>query len=501
MTRSTIRGNQSTANVSQASGTGSSSVSGGGIFHVGALDQLLLDRSTVAGNSATANAIGAGGDTFAYGGGIHLLQNDTGPYTASVKSSTIANNSVSAGFASGANVNVNTQTPSSTFTSENTIIADGNGALNCAQDGAGPFLSLGYNLDSGDTCLGAGSTGDQENTNPQLGPLGPHGGPGLTMAPAINSPAVDKGTAAGAIVDQRGFQRTFDMNPVDAQDGTDIGAFEQVINGVTGSIPFGSQQWGTTSSTQDVVISNLTGNALSSGALSIAGTNPNDFQLSNDGCSTGSVPDNGTCTAKVAFSPVTPSNGARSATVTFGTFSPAFLVNLSGTTTGYTPAAIGVAPASKDFGSTQTGTPTAATEFVVNNTGLGTSGLLTVTLDRGERVRVRDHVEQLRGPDPDGRRDVQCLRAHGAHRRRREDRQPGHHRRSGRRPLCGSDRNRNRTADAAGQSGDAHAGHTDARDAHGPEEVQEGPEEEEGQVRQEEEAEEVGRRALGFAAE
>ena len=239
---------------------------------------------------------------------------------------------------------------------------------------------MGYNLDSGDTCLGAGSTGDQENTNPQLGSLGPHGGPGLTMAPAINSPAVDQGTAAGAVVDQRGLQRTFDMNPVDAQDGTDVGAFEQVINGVTGSVPFGSQQWGTTSSTQDVVISNRTGNPLSSGALSIAGTNPNDFQLSNDGCSTGSVPDNGTCTAKAAFSPISPSNGARSATVTFGTFSPAFLVNLSGTTTGYTPAAIGVAPVSKDFGSTQAGTPTAATEFVVNNTGADTSGVLTVAL-------------------------------------------------------------------------------------------------------------------------
>jgi hypothetical protein len=44
------------------------------------------------------------------------------------------------------------------------------------------------------------------------------------------------------------------------------------------------------------------------------------------------------------------------------------------------PASLGVAPTTKDFGSTQVGTPTAATQFTVTNNGEVTSGSLSVSL-------------------------------------------------------------------------------------------------------------------------
>ena len=100
------------------------------------------------------------------------------------------------------------------------------------------FTSLGYNLDSGalgddttiDNCLQGGATGDQGSTDPALGPLQDNGGPTQTIAPALNSPAVDKGHNPGVgpdpTQDQRGFARPFDMSPPNANDGTDVGAFE-----------------------------------------------------------------------------------------------------------------------------------------------------------------------------------------------------------------------------------------------------------------------------------
>ena len=308
VTRSTIRGNDPTANVSQASGTGSSSVSGGGIFHVGALDQLLLDRSTVAGNSATANASGVAA---------------THPRTA-------------AAFTSSPDRHRALHRPGEVIDDRRQLRIrrvrfgcerqhehlhavvdvhlrehDHRRAQRGAQLRPGrrrPFISAGYNLDSGDTCLGAGSTGDQENTNPQLGPLGTHGGPSLTMAPAINSPAVDKGTAAGAVVDQRGLQRTFKMNPVDAQDHRhrSVRTGDQRGHGLR---PVGLPAVGNHEQHAGRRHLEPNGQRAQLRRAFDRGDEPERLELSDDGCSTASVPDNGTCTAKTAFSPVTPATG------------------------------------------------------------------------------------------------------------------------------------------------------------------------------------------------
>ena len=74
----------------------------------------------------------------------------------------------------------------------------GNTILNAGAFGSnilnnnGTVISHGYNLSS-DGSLGFLATADQSGTDPMLGPLKDNGGPTLTHAPLINSPAIDQG--------------------------------------------------------------------------------------------------------------------------------------------------------------------------------------------------------------------------------------------------------------------------------------------------------------------
>jgi hypothetical protein len=96
---------------------------------------------------------------------------------------------------------------------------------NCA--GFGTPTSNGYNWDDDGTC-GFNSTGDHSDAgDPQLGALGPNGGPTETRVPAPGSPLIDaiptgscqSDEASGITTDQRGLPRP-------AQSGCDIGAVE-----------------------------------------------------------------------------------------------------------------------------------------------------------------------------------------------------------------------------------------------------------------------------------
>ncbi|NIO68304.1 MAG: hypothetical protein GTN71_04430, partial [Anaerolineae bacterium] len=108
---------------------------------------------------------------------------------------------------------------------QNTIVAY-NGTANCS----GGLTSNGYNLDSGNTC-GFSATGDQQNTDPLLGPLADNGGDTLTHALLGGSPAIDKGTCvAGITTDQRGVTRP-------QGDDCDMGAYEYVQEGEAVYLP------------------------------------------------------------------------------------------------------------------------------------------------------------------------------------------------------------------------------------------------------------------------
>ena len=115
------------------------------------------------------------------------------------------------------------------MTFRNTIIAHSVSGGDCA--GAGPFTSLGHNLDSDGTC-NLGATGDLSSTNPLLTSLQDNGGPTFTHGLLAGSPAIDAGNPATPgsggnaceSTDQRGVTRpqlaACDIGAYEAASGT-----------------------------------------------------------------------------------------------------------------------------------------------------------------------------------------------------------------------------------------------------------------------------------------
>ena len=213
-----IRNQSENLTVTQSTISGSAATqSGGGIWNLGT---LTLDSSTISGNAATTFGGGgiynegtatvtsstiSGNTSASYGGGIYnyygILQVDL---------STISGNSASTG---GGIANYY-----GTATINNTIIANSPSGLDVTDSGGG--LSGTNNLIEDGSGAGIATvTGD-----PLLGPLQNNGGPTLTHAISMTSPAFqagDPGFTTPPDFDQRGsgFARVAGGN-------VDIGAFE-----------------------------------------------------------------------------------------------------------------------------------------------------------------------------------------------------------------------------------------------------------------------------------
>jgi hypothetical protein len=205
--------NTGTLTVTNSTVSGNTAADGGGISNVGGGNRatLTINSSTISANSATAS----GGS----GGGIV-----NGPINAelTVSNSTISGNSAPNGGGIFSRW---------LLTIGSTILQAGASGANILSSGA-TVTSLGYNLSSDDASALLNQTGDQNNTDPKLGPLQDNGGPTFTQALLPGSPAIDKGkNFSGSTTDQRGtgFARTFDDPSIanaSGGDGTDIGAFE-----------------------------------------------------------------------------------------------------------------------------------------------------------------------------------------------------------------------------------------------------------------------------------
>jgi CSLREA domain-containing protein len=178
---------------------GNSAVDGGGIFSQGT---LTIVNSTISGNSA------AGG-----GGGI------VSSSTTSLYNVTITDNNANLG--GGVYVGI-----LGTLNVRNSIIGD-NSASAANPDCAGTLTSQRFNLiEDLSGCTITGNTGGNlTGLAPQLGPLQNNGGPTLTHALLLGSPAVDTGAPNGC-VDNNGTILTTDQRGFARNGRCDMGAFE-----------------------------------------------------------------------------------------------------------------------------------------------------------------------------------------------------------------------------------------------------------------------------------
>jgi len=136
---------------------------------------------------------------------------------------TIASNAVAAGKIfhtnSGISKGANIAITNGTLALRNSLLA-----YPGTNDNAwGTITDAGYNMSS-DGSANFNSGTSFNFTDPLLGPLADNGGPTLTMALSVNSPALDFGTSVGApLTDQRGVTRPAGL-------GFDMGALELVAS-------------------------------------------------------------------------------------------------------------------------------------------------------------------------------------------------------------------------------------------------------------------------------
>ena len=266
MTRCTVSGNQ-------ALGTDAASARGGGVYNRGLLEavdstiesnvaaqkgggiynssDLAMDGCTVDRNEADltggaiynaenlhmVNCTVSGNSALESGGGVSHCDRTW------LTNCTITNNSASGIGANGGGIYSSNQD----IQLKNCIVS-GNVSFD-GPDCHGPATSYGCNIigdDSGCTLTPAeaGIPPDLIDTDPQLGPLQDNGGPTLTHAIGIGSPAVDAiaegdcSTIEGETLttDQRGYIRPFNGDHVGTA-GCDIGAYELNDGAATVHLP------------------------------------------------------------------------------------------------------------------------------------------------------------------------------------------------------------------------------------------------------------------------
>ncbi len=205
---------------------GNSGESAAGVFVYGG--SCLITNTTVSGNVAW----GSGAWATSYGAGISFVRG--GPFWLCNSTVTGNSNMVNNTFAGSIFVTTGT------LNLRSSIVAGNGGRVIYPDLGAwGSLVSQDFNL-IGNT-NGASITGVTTHNiygqDPLLGPLADNGGATPTHALLPGSPAIDHGSNGGLATDQRGQLRGFNFSLYyDAEDGSDIGAYELQERAQTGPV-------------------------------------------------------------------------------------------------------------------------------------------------------------------------------------------------------------------------------------------------------------------------
>jgi hypothetical protein len=180
---------------------------GGAIFNYGT---LTINNSTFTSNRTLSG----------FGGAIHNGVLFVAKGILSINNSTIAGNIAGDGQGGGI-----FNLKGATAVLQNTVVANNVGG-NCD----GTLKSNGYNLSGDDSCS-FHSTGDLNDTSPDLGRLRNNGGPTKTLALLPGSPAIDSGNPSGC-TDSKGHLLKTDQRGKPRPDkgdtgGCDRGAYER----------------------------------------------------------------------------------------------------------------------------------------------------------------------------------------------------------------------------------------------------------------------------------
>jgi len=239
----------SSVNITNSTISANSAAQGGGIYVSGSTStifgpgRLTMSNSTISGNvaadggglynggSATITNSTISANSASLGGGIKNQRTGFVDGVLTVTNCTLTGNSAVDGGG------ICTLDNGGVSNSRNTIIAS-NTAAN-GPDVKGPLTSYGFNLigNNSSATISPAQGSDQIGTSvspidPLLGPLQDNGGPTLTHALLLGSPALDKGHFFGSTADQRGFGRPKDIPALanaPGGDGADIGALESAF--------------------------------------------------------------------------------------------------------------------------------------------------------------------------------------------------------------------------------------------------------------------------------
>jgi len=144
------------------------------------------------------------------------------------------------------------------------------------------------------------------------------------------------------------------------------------------TVPFGNQTVSTTSSTQVIVLSNPGTATLNITSVSLGGTNPADFGLTN-GCGA-TLAAGGTCNISVTFTPASATSFSATVNVVDSASNSPQSATLTGTgTAAPTPQAV-LTPTTLSFPNTAVGSTSASLTTVLSNPGSATLNITSVTL-------------------------------------------------------------------------------------------------------------------------